>query len=120
MKKLWFSPYCILLIIANCVSAILLTDIAEDVRQTYMQIRGGTMMEADLTRLMVGFPRWFWLFGALSFLTGIGIFVRRVPAGAVLHLLLIVALLDVIALFFFALGIGLYFIPALEKSACNG
>jgi len=112
MKKLHFSPYCILLIVGNCFAAVLLTDIAEAVRETYQHLAVGA---PGLTMIMVGFPRWFWALGALSFLAGIGVFARRVPVPALVHLLLIIALLDVIALFFFAFGIGLYFIPSMDK-----
>jgi hypothetical protein len=114
MKKCYLSPYCILLIVGNCIAAIVLAHVAEFVRETYGQMVGGTRSAAGLTVLALGFPRWLWLLSALSVLVAVGLFVRKVPVLALMHCLLIIAILDGVLLFFFALGIGLYFIPPLE------
>jgi len=115
MKKLYLSPYCIVLIVGNCIAAILFAHVADFVRETYGQMVGGTRAAPGLTVLALGFPRWFWLLGGLSFLASMGLFARKAPVVVLMHCLLTVAILDGAVLFFFALGIGLYFIPPLEK-----
>jgi hypothetical protein len=114
MKKLYLSPYFIVLIVENCIAAISLAHIAQFVRETYEQIVGGTQVAPGLTLFALGFPRWFWLLGGLSILASTGLFVRKVSVPVLMHCLLTIAILDGVLLFFFALGIGLYFIPPLE------
>ena len=109
MKKPYLSPYFIVLIVENCIAAIAFAHIVKCVRETYEQMAGASQVAPGLTLFVLGFPRWFWLLGALSFVASMGLFVRKVSAPVLMHCLLIIAILDGILLFFFALGIGLYF-----------
>jgi hypothetical protein len=115
VKKLYLGPYCLILLIGNCVAAAVLSRIAEDVRTAYNQLGGGSFMMPGLTRYAIYFPPYFYGFAAVSLLACVALFVRQVPAPLLMHCLLVVAILDCIGLFFFGFGIGLYFVSGYEK-----
>ena len=105
MKRLYIALYCAALTTGNCLAAIILGRMAGHMREAYRGLLGVECVLSGITKLAMTTPLWFWILGALSLLSGLALFVRRLPVLPLVYCLLVFALLDCIALFCFSLGL---------------
>jgi hypothetical protein len=104
MKKRYLAPYCVVLIVGNCIVPSYLRIMGLLMQGSYHYILEGKPLP-PLTQFALILPPWFYVFTALSILAGLGLFIQRVSASLLAHWLLVVCILESVALFFFAWGI---------------